>query len=161
MLDGPLDVEDHVNPDISNTSHTTASESDAPRKPASAPVPQVRANASSSKHNSNKPRSTAAMKEQLQTSANQSSSSSSKRKPAKRPDMTDLQTCPICGKSMQADNRAFNAHIDFCLSKDAITQAQVSASGRKPSSNTLNTLRVRSPQKSANQAGKKRKDLSD
>ena len=37
------------------------------------------------------------------------------------------QTCPICSKAMQVDNREFNAHIDFCLSKGAIREAQAMA----------------------------------
>jgi len=37
------------------------------------------------------------------------------------------QTCPICGKSMQTDNQGLNAHIDFCLSRQAIKEAQASA----------------------------------
>ena len=39
-------------------------------------------------------------------------------------------TCPICSKIIEADNRKFNEHIDFCLSKGAIREAQAKASGR-------------------------------
>ncbi|KAL5524065.1 hypothetical protein ACEPAG_8238 [Sanghuangporus baumii] len=38
------------------------------------------------------------------------------------------QSCPICSKQLDArDNQAVNAHIDFCLSKDAIKEASASA----------------------------------
>lgn len=40
-------------------------------------------------------------------------------------------TCPICGKQLKTDNRGLNAHIDFCLSKGAILEAQVEASSPK------------------------------
>lgn len=36
--------------------------------------------------------------------------------------------CPICGKTLQTDNQGLNAHIDFCLSRGAIMEAQVAAS---------------------------------
>lgn len=48
-------------------------------------------------------------------------------------------TCPICSKSLKTDNQGLNAHIDFCLSKNAILEAQAEAStpkkqGLKPKS---------------------------
>ncbi|KAG6375358.1 hypothetical protein JVT61DRAFT_2913 [Boletus reticuloceps] len=48
-------------------------------------------------------------------------------------------TCPICSKELKTDNQGFNAHIDFCLSKGAILEAQAEASspkklGQKPAS---------------------------
>ncbi|KAI0690534.1 hypothetical protein BC835DRAFT_1307867 [Cytidiella melzeri] len=50
--------------------------------------------------------------------------------------------CPLCAKTMETDNQGLNAHIDFCLSKGAIREAQAAASGGaprklKPSTNTL------------------------
>ncbi|KAF8444610.1 hypothetical protein L210DRAFT_3530321 [Boletus edulis BED1] len=50
-------------------------------------------------------------------------------------------TCPICSKELKTDNQGFNAHIDFCLSKGAIQEAQAEASspkklGQKPASTT-------------------------
>ena len=51
--------------------------------------------------------------------------------------------CPICSKTLQTDNQGLNAHIDFCLSKGAIREAQATASGNtstckhKPAANTL------------------------
>lgn len=38
------------------------------------------------------------------------------------------QTCPICDKKLVMDNAGFNAHIDFCLSRGVIMQAQKEAS---------------------------------
>lgn len=38
------------------------------------------------------------------------------------------QACPICDKKVVMDNADFNAHIDFCLSRGAIMQAQKEAS---------------------------------
>lgn len=29
-------------------------------------------------------------------------------------------SCPVCGRGQQADDRGFNEHIDFCLSKQTI-----------------------------------------
>lgn len=39
----------------------------------------------------------------------------------------ETQECPICGKTLQTDNQGLNAHIDFCLSRGAIREAQVEA----------------------------------
>ncbi|TFY61207.1 hypothetical protein EVJ58_g4658 [Rhodofomes roseus] len=38
------------------------------------------------------------------------------------------QTCPICAKTMVTDNDGLNAHVDFCLSKEAIQEAQAASS---------------------------------
>ncbi|KAH8107995.1 IMS-domain-containing protein [Cristinia sonorae] len=43
-------------------------------------------------------------------------------------DERETQTCPICSKTMQMDNQGFNAHIDYCLSRGAIREAQAMAS---------------------------------
>lgn len=51
------------------------------------------------------------------------------------PSVTEISkelTCPICSKTMQTDNRGLNEHIDFCLSKGAIREAQAMGSGQKP-----------------------------
>ncbi|KAK1236311.1 hypothetical protein PQX77_000427 [Marasmius sp. AFHP31] len=34
------------------------------------------------------------------------------------------QVCPVCGKTLKVDNQGLNAHIDFCLSRGAISEAQ-------------------------------------
>jgi DNA polymerase kappa len=53
--------------------------------------------------------------------------SSQKRKTSLSPTDDDVQmhTCPICSKALQTDNRGLNEHVDFCLSKNAIREAQV------------------------------------
>jgi len=51
-------------------------------------------------------------------------------KPVSRPPSTAHEThkCPICGKTLETDNDGLNAHVDFCLSRGAILEAQVEAS---------------------------------
>jgi DNA polymerase kappa len=45
------------------------------------------------------------------------------------------QTCPICSKTLETDNHGLNAHIDYCLSRDAIRDAHAEfASPLKPDS---------------------------
>ncbi|KAJ3762373.1 DNA/RNA polymerase [Lentinula raphanica] len=46
----------------------------------------------------------------------------------------DSQTsCPLCGKDLETnDNQKINAHIDFCLSREAIQEAEGRSSGPKP-----------------------------
>ncbi|KAI8993891.1 DNA/RNA polymerase [Trametes punicea] len=46
--------------------------------------------------------------------------------------------CPICSKLLEMDNQGLNAHIDFCLSKQAIKEAQA-ASFNTGSSNQRST----------------------
>jgi DNA polymerase kappa len=46
------------------------------------------------------------------------------------PDGTESNTCPICDKVMKLDNQAFNAHVDFCLSRETIREAQSQATTR-------------------------------
>jgi len=41
---------------------------------------------------------------------------------------TATHDCPVCGKTLETDNEGLNAHIDFCLSRGAIMEAQVEAS---------------------------------
>ncbi|KAF9010581.1 hypothetical protein BDQ17DRAFT_1299087 [Cyathus striatus] len=40
----------------------------------------------------------------------------------------ESQECPICGRMLDMDNQTFNGHIDFCLSRGAILEAQSQAS---------------------------------
>jgi DNA polymerase kappa len=44
--------------------------------------------------------------------------------------------CPICQKKLQTDNQGLNAHIDFCLSRGAIWDAQAETVGPKKDSAT-------------------------
>ncbi|KAF9478811.1 DNA/RNA polymerase [Pholiota conissans] len=46
--------------------------------------------------------------------------------PAQRP--LETHECPICGKTLETDNEGLNAHVDFCLSRGAILEAQAEAS---------------------------------
>ena len=41
---------------------------------------------------------------------------------------TSTHDCPVCGRTLETDNEGLNAHIDFCLSRGAIMEAQVEAS---------------------------------
>lgn len=49
-----------------------------------------------------------------------------------------LLECPICGKMLEADNQGLNEHIDFCLSKGAIKEAQASSLSLKPGTGSGN-----------------------
>jgi DNA polymerase kappa len=40
---------------------------------------------------------------------------------------SETSTCPVCGKALKIDNQGFNAHVDFCLSRGAIWEAQAQA----------------------------------
>ncbi|KAF8639506.1 hypothetical protein AX17_001411 [Amanita inopinata Kibby_2008] len=58
-------------------------------------------------------------------------SSSSGKPSSKRSNKTTLASsnkdaldCPVCGKAIMTDNQGLNAHIDFCLSRNAIREAQ-------------------------------------
>ncbi|KAJ5895669.1 hypothetical protein N7495_007360 [Penicillium taxi] len=51
--------------------------------------------------------------------------------------------CPICGRSQAADDRAFNSHVDLCLSRQTIREVIQDESEEisQPSSNTLSRKR--------------------
>ncbi|KAF5370584.1 hypothetical protein D9758_001826 [Tetrapyrgos nigripes] len=88
-----------------------------PRPPTSAPV------ASSSKvsiRSSEKPRSTIGI-------------SSSQQPQESHPEEAGGYECPVCDtKLAEADNEKINAHIDFCLSRSAIQEAQREDTGGSP-----------------------------
>jgi DNA polymerase kappa len=51
-------------------------------------------------------------------------------------------TCPICSKTLNADNNGLNAHLDFCLSREAIKEAHAESASpahqsRKPKSQNM------------------------
>ncbi|KAI0762097.1 DNA/RNA polymerase [Trametes elegans] len=54
-------------------------------------------------------------------------------KPASSSNAIDRNTssstleCPVCGKVLETDNQGLNAHIDFCLSKQVIKEAQTAS----------------------------------
>ncbi|KAL0956325.1 hypothetical protein HGRIS_002477 [Hohenbuehelia grisea] len=52
--------------------------------------------------------------------------------PSNPEDSLASHTCPVCAKILVTNNQDLNAHIDFCLSKGAIREAQVEASARSP-----------------------------
>ena len=49
------------------------------------------------------------------------------RRPLLKPEAA-THDCPVCGKTLDTDNEGLNAHIDFCLSRGAIMEAQAEAS---------------------------------
>ncbi|KAI0645925.1 DNA/RNA polymerase [Trametes meyenii] len=51
--------------------------------------------------------------------------------------------CPICGRLLETDNQGLNEHIDFCLSKQAIKEAQTAS--LKPASKSENKLVEKKP----------------
>jgi DNA polymerase kappa len=54
---------------------------------------------------------------------------------------SDTHVCPVCGKTLETDNQGLNAHVDFCLSRGAILEAQAEASHaptRAPGDSDLN-----------------------
>ncbi len=59
----------------------------------------------------------------------------------------ESHTCPICSKTLQTDNQGLNAHIDFCLSKGAIREAQAAASGSAGKSKGKSKGKVREKEK--------------
>ncbi|KIM45299.1 hypothetical protein M413DRAFT_441982 [Hebeloma cylindrosporum] len=65
-----------------------------------------------------------------------SEAASSGRKPGHETPKSHLipetHECPVCGKTLETDNHGLNTHVDFCLSRGAIMEAQVEASRSKP-----------------------------
>lgn len=55
------------------------------------------------------------------------SATTSKPMSARQGDRVRHQDCPICGKLLETDNKGLNAHIDFCLSRNVIMEAQAEA----------------------------------
>lgn len=62
-------------------------------------------------------------------------------------------SCPICGRPQPADDRLFNDHIDFCLSKDTIKDA-VAISEDQPMSNEGEVERRGSEDRKSDRAGR-------
>jgi DNA polymerase kappa len=55
------------------------------------------------------------------------SATTSKPMSARQGDRVRHQDCPICGRLLETDNKGLNAHIDFCLSRNVIMEAQTEA----------------------------------
>lgn len=74
----------------------------------------------------------------LQTGLSSGGSASPSKAASKKPKSTavsvppkECQTsyeCPVCARTLETDNDGFNSHIDFCLSRGAIREAQSEAS---------------------------------
>ncbi|KIY44402.1 DNA/RNA polymerase [Fistulina hepatica ATCC 64428] len=70
------------------------------------------------------------------------------------PDGVKPQTCPVCNRTLQLNNVGLNQHIDWCLSKGAILDAQIEASTSREGTalsninKTKNNARPRSTRKS-------------
>ncbi|KAJ7647371.1 hypothetical protein FB45DRAFT_822203 [Roridomyces roridus] len=60
--------------------------------------------------------------------------SARKRKPDSKPPPPEPERhiCPVCGKGVATENEAFNAHLDSCLSRQAIREAHAEASTAPP-----------------------------
>lgn len=56
---------------------------------------------------------------------------------ARQGDRVRHQDCPICGKLLETDNKGLNAHIDFCLSRNVIMEAQTNAQNTAKKSKDL------------------------
>ncbi|KAL9098200.1 MAG: hypothetical protein Q9163_006096 [Psora crenata] len=55
--------------------------------------------------------------------------------------MTEGWTCPICGRPQEAEERLFNEHVDFCLSKGTIKEAAKANEAAPPSATSTMALR--------------------
>jgi DNA polymerase kappa len=113
-----------------------------PRPPISAPAPQLRKENAVPNLNRLKPKSHNAARHPLPFGNTQNAMEdgpisatdgnefyASKAAPRVRASEQNAQTCPVCFKSLVLDNQEFNAHVDFCLSREAIREAQLEAVG--------------------------------
>ncbi|KZT66386.1 DNA/RNA polymerase [Daedalea quercina L-15889] len=127
-----MDVEDYMDSSRNDLDQAGDRSDHRPRPPYSAPAPT---------HSQSfpKPVSTEITKGPFARASSTGPSASSStsrgqriRSPSPRARTTtsavDTQTCPICSKTMLTDNDGLNAHIDFCLSKEAIREAQATSS---------------------------------
>ncbi|KAH9942472.1 DNA/RNA polymerase [Epithele typhae] len=64
-----------------------------------------------------------------------------------------LLECPLCGKLLETDNQGLNEHIDFCLSRQAIKEAQT-ASLKASSSKPISSGPKKSRNKPASASGR-------
>lgn len=83
-------------------------------------------------------------------------------KPVEETKNADLWSCPICGKGQAADDRIFNEHIDYCLSRTTIekavkasSRATPAADGRVTSISQVSKKRARSQGPGASEQGSK------
>lgn len=53
-------------------------------------------------------------------------------------ELTEHWTCPICSRPQPADDKKFNEHVDYCLSKGTILEAVQSSAPPEPATTTAN-----------------------
>lgn len=142
-LDDDLDVDhsfdDHIDGNSSDVQQPyipRGSPQRPPRSPKSAPSSSIGARTyKPTSSGSQKPRSVYGLPTSVLES-NKPPSDSTSHLPGEVNEQdgdTSMLTCPVCAKSMRTDNIGLNSHIDFCLSKNAIKEAQVSATIPVPS----------------------------
>ena len=76
------------------------------------------------------------------------------RSPAKKAEISrqeEFWDCPICGRAQPADDRALNAHVDLCLSRQAIREV-----AREGSNSDIESGRGGEVRRSAAPSGRKR-----
>lgn len=145
-LEADVDVEEAENRSLQEDDSKDLTSTSRP--PVSAPASSSFAG-SSARTESNKPQagpssSRATSHPPLATTSATKPSSSSNRVKRKRAlsigqqedhamdiDGVRTHTCPICSKTLEMDNRGLNEHVDFCLSKGAIREAQVMSHNTK------------------------------
>lgn len=74
-------------------------------------------------------------------------------------DQSELWPCPICGRSQPADDRAFNEHIDFCLSKVTIQEVVRETPSAPPPKSDPSTVVARSKKRAAGPMSEAKKRL--
>jgi DNA polymerase kappa len=67
---------------------------------------------------------------------------------------TEYWTCPICSRPQPADDKKFNEHVDYCLSKGTILEAVQSSAPPEPAIHSSSSTNLQLP---AEQSSKKRK----
>lgn len=100
-----------------------------PRPPVSAPAPSSQDKNPLDSNLHKKPRSTGSTRPPPPPPPPTIASSSHlSLEPNKDGDeMRIMLECPICGKGLDTDNQGLNSHVDFCLSRGAILEAQSKA----------------------------------
>lgn len=146
-LEAEVDVEQTENPSSAQEGDDSKDFTSTSRPPVSAPASSSFAGNSAgteSKPQAGPSSSRATSPPPLATTSSTKPSSSSNRAKRKRApsigqqedhamdiDGVRIHTCPICSKTLETDNRGLNEHVDFCLSKSAIREAQVMSHNTK------------------------------
>lgn len=123
MEDDDLEVEEII--DLTELSDHVVSFDESPTsRPGRPPHSTSNAHASSSK-------SETPTKRRRNSEAAPSSRKAGHETPKSRL-IPETHECPVCSKTLETDNHGLNTHVDFCLSRGAIMEAQVEASRSKP-----------------------------